>query len=64
MIDPDEIVAGRVGEIVDTYLTRITPFGFSGSALVAKKGSIVLNKGYGLADRSSAIPNTAGKVQP
>ncbi|HUU52868.1 MAG TPA: serine hydrolase domain-containing protein [Candidatus Heimdallarchaeota archaeon] len=57
-----EVVKGEVGKKLDTYLTRITPFGFSGALLVAKEGEIVLNKGYGLAIRSENVPNTSDTV--
>lgn len=57
-----EVVKGEIGKKLDTYLTRITPFGFSGTLLVAKEGEIVLNKGYGLAIRSDSVPNTADTV--
>lgn len=43
---------------LDDYLTRMTPFGFSGSVLVAKDDRIVSYKAYGLADRANKIPNT------
>ena len=56
------IVRGDLGSRLDMYLTRITPFGFSGALLVAKNGSIVLNKGYGTAVRSSNTPNDANTV--
>ncbi|MBU7030049.1 MAG: hypothetical protein HXS48_24165 [Theionarchaea archaeon] len=39
---------------LDEYLTRITPFGFSGAVLVAKNGNIFLNKGYGMPARKAA----------
>jgi CubicO group peptidase (beta-lactamase class C family) len=57
-----EIVKGEIGKKLDTYLTRITPFGFSGALLVAKEGEIVLNKGYGMAIRSDYILNTSDTV--
>ncbi len=57
-----EIVQGEIGKKLDTYLTRITPFGFSGALLVAKGGEIILNKGYGLAIRSDHVPNTSETV--
>ena len=47
----------RVKE-VDDYLTRMEAFGFSGGVVVAHKGKIVLEKGYGLADRARNIPIT------
>jgi CubicO group peptidase (beta-lactamase class C family) len=57
-----EIVKGQLGAKLDQYLTRITPFGFSGALLVAKGNDIILNKGYGLAVRSEGIPNTAETI--
>ncbi len=59
---PGEIVEGDVAKKLDIYLTRITPFGFSGALLVAKDGKIVLNKGYGMAIRSENMPNTSETV--
>jgi CubicO group peptidase (beta-lactamase class C family) len=61
-LDSAEIVKGELGAKFDQYLTRITPFGFSGALLVAKGNDIILNKGYGLAVRSEGIPNTAETV--
>jgi len=58
----DGIVKGETGKQIDLYLTRITPFGFSGTALVAKDGEILLNKGYGMAIESEGIPNSADTV--
>lgn len=57
-----EIVKGELGKKIDQYLTRITPFGFSGALLVAKKGEIILNKGYGMAIRSTRSFNTSETV--
>ena len=56
------IVQGELAQRLDDYLSRITPFGFSGAALLAKDGQIVLNKGYGLANRAEGVPNTAQTV--
>ncbi|HEY7546585.1 MAG TPA: serine hydrolase domain-containing protein [Blastocatellia bacterium] len=55
-------VVEGIGAKIDRYLTQATAFGFSGSALVAKDGRILLNKGYGFADRSRRIPITADTV--
>ena len=57
-----EIVKGELGKKLDLYLTRITPFGFSGALLVAKDGEIILNQGYGMAIRSKGIRNTSETV--
>lgn len=47
---------------LDDYLTRMQGFGFSGVALVARQGKILLSKGYGLADRAKGRPMTADTV--
>lgn len=57
-----ELAKGDPGAKLDTYLTRITPFGFSGALLAAKDGEVILNRGYGMAVRSKGIPNTAQTV--
>lgn len=57
-----EIVEGDLAEKMDLYMTRITPFGFSGALLLAKDGEVILNKGYGMAIRSENIPNTSETV--
>jgi CubicO group peptidase (beta-lactamase class C family) len=57
-----EIVEGDLAKKLDMYLTRITPFGFSGALLVAKDGKVILNKGYGMAIRSKNVPNTSETV--
>jgi CubicO group peptidase (beta-lactamase class C family) len=58
----EEIVKGGLGDKLDRYLTRITPFGFSGALLVAKDGEVVLNKGYGMAIREKGIGNSSETV--
>ncbi|HEX6385166.1 MAG TPA: serine hydrolase domain-containing protein, partial [Anaerolineae bacterium] len=62
MPDSLESVAGELGGRLDKYLTRVTPFGFSGALLVASGGEVVLNKGYGLAIRDEDVANTAETV--
>ncbi|MDQ3930520.1 MAG: beta-lactamase family protein [Chloroflexota bacterium] len=54
----EAIVAGELGGRLDTYLGRLAPFGFTGAVLVARAGEVVLNKGYGMADREGRLPNT------
>ena len=53
---------GVVGLKLDQYLSRITPFGFSGALLVAKNGKIIVNRGYGMAIREKGIGNTPETV--
>ncbi|MHC4550736.1 MAG: serine hydrolase domain-containing protein [Planctomycetota bacterium] len=48
-----------LGESLDDYLSRCEAFGFSGSALVARGGKVLLERGYGLADRDSGRSNAA-----
>jgi len=55
-------VHGPLGEALDRYLSQLEVFGFSGSALVAKDGQVVLNKGYGLADRAARRPYTSSTI--
>ncbi len=58
----ETVVSPGVGEAVDGYLTAVTPYGFSGALLVAKDGDVLLEKGYGMADAESGVPNTASTV--
>jgi CubicO group peptidase (beta-lactamase class C family) len=51
-----------LGIEIDTYMTRLSKFGFSGSILVARDGRVVLEKGYGLANRARGTPFTADTV--
>jgi CubicO group peptidase (beta-lactamase class C family) len=43
---------------IDDYFTRLSGFGFSGAVLVARNGQILIEKGYGAADRKRNIPAT------
>ena len=47
---------------IDTYLEASVKNGFSGVVLVAKKGEVILSKGYGWADRKNKIPNSPATV--
>jgi CubicO group peptidase (beta-lactamase class C family) len=62
MADGVEIMEGELAKKLDTYLTRITPFGFSGALLAVKDGKVILNKGYGMAIRSDNLANTSETV--
>ncbi len=49
-------------EKMDAYLTRLTGFGLTGAVLVAQDGKVILEKGYGLADRARKLPFTKDTV--
>jgi CubicO group peptidase (beta-lactamase class C family) len=57
-----EAVRGDVGQRLDTYLSRATPFGFAGAVLVSRDGEVQLMKGYGEAVRDQGVANTASTV--
>jgi CubicO group peptidase (beta-lactamase class C family) len=57
-----EIVSGQLGVSPDKFLTEAASQGFSGAVLVAKNQEIMLQKGYGLANRATGTPNTAHTV--
>jgi CubicO group peptidase (beta-lactamase class C family) len=54
-----EVVKGPLGMSLDRLLTALEGYGYSGSALVAQHGEVILDKGYGLADRGRNLPFTA-----
>jgi len=52
---PDPAIISRIDELITGYTEEGE---FSGSVLIAEKGFVVLNKGYGFADYEREIPNT------
>lgn len=48
-----DVVHGERGIAIDRYLTCLSEFGISGALYVAKDGEVLVEKGYGLADRAS-----------
>lgn len=61
---PKDFVADTaIARRLDSYLSRLVPFGYSGSALVAREGQVILNKGYGLADDATHTLNRSETVQ-
>jgi len=50
------IVRGEIAARVDTFLTRAALHGLSGAIVVARRGEVILRKGYGLADRERHVP--------
>jgi CubicO group peptidase (beta-lactamase class C family) len=52
--------ADPLGRAIDSYLNEIVGADwFQGSVLVARGGTVLLSKGYGLADAARGIPNTS-----
>lgn len=47
-----------IEEKISDYLSGITPFGFTGTVLIASGEKIIHSAGYGLANRSNKIENT------
>jgi CubicO group peptidase (beta-lactamase class C family) len=52
---PDPAIVSRIDELITQYTEEGE---FSGSVLIAEKGFVVLNEGYGFADYEREIPNT------
>lgn len=52
----------KLKEKIDRYLSQGIAQGFSGSVLIAKRGEIILHKGYGMANKESQIPYTVNTV--
>jgi len=55
-------VQGPAGAALDDYLRRLEAFGFSGAVLAARRGQVLLNKGYGFADEANGEPYTCDTV--
>ncbi|MFN2601858.1 MAG: serine hydrolase domain-containing protein [Gemmatimonadaceae bacterium] len=56
------IVKTPLGAKIDSTLVQAERDGFSGVALVAKNGDIILEKGYGMANRAKSIPMTPATI--
>ena len=52
---PDPVAIARIDDLITGYAEQGE---FSGSVLIAEKGFVVLNEGYGFADYDREIPNT------
>jgi CubicO group peptidase (beta-lactamase class C family) len=59
---PEFQVSGPLAQRADSVLTAAEREGFSGVALLRSAGTIVLAKGYGLANRAQRVPMTANSV--
>jgi CubicO group peptidase (beta-lactamase class C family) len=56
------IVKPPLGTQLDSAIAAAASEGFSGVALVAKNGEVILSKGYGLANRAEKIPMTPATI--
>ncbi|HKG95961.1 MAG TPA: serine hydrolase domain-containing protein [Gemmatimonadaceae bacterium] len=50
------VVRGQMGAALDQLLSRLAAYGLSGAMLVAKGDTVVLHRGYGLANRAANAP--------
>ncbi len=57
-VETPVVVSGPLGATLDDYLSRCAAFGFSGAVLVESNGTLLLVKGYGLAERETQRANT------
>ncbi len=61
LIGPDAAVSRNL----DTYMTALTDAGrFSGTVHVARGNTVLLSKGYGLANYEFSVPNTPQTIMP
>lgn len=59
---PATVVKAPIGTQIDSYLTNLSEFGYSGVMLIVKDGEVILRRGYGMADEQRRIPNTPSTV--
>ena len=52
-LPPGDVLRAGPGERADAYLTRLVPFGFSGTVMVARRDTVLLDRAYGSADRTT-----------
>ena len=57
-IDPDAVVRGPLAARIDSFMTAAASLGMEGTLLVEKDGAVILNKGYGVANRQTGAPAT------
>lgn len=49
-------------DTIDRFFTRLAALGFSGGISVVEEGELILEKGYGLADRATNLPFTPNTI--
>ncbi len=57
-----DVVQGKLGNKLHEHMTGLAKDGFSGALLVAKGNTVVIAKGYGLANREQQVPFTSTTV--
>lgn len=62
LVAPVSAADGDLSSKLEQYMSRLEKLGFSGTVLIAKDGKVVLEKGYGMADRDRKIPMSADSV--
>lgn len=61
-INQPEVIKGELAQSVHTMLKELTDQGFSGSIIVEKEGEIILEAGYGYANREKGILFTSSTI--
>jgi CubicO group peptidase (beta-lactamase class C family) len=56
------VVRTAEGARADSVLRALEADGFSGVALVARNGEVILRKGYGMADRAAGVPMSPSTI--
>src|SRR5580704_5613017 len=56
------VVTGAVGRALNERMMSLADSGFSGAVVVERSDTLVLEAGYGLANRERHIPFTAGTI--
>lgn len=58
-----EVAHSEIGRNIDRYLSAMESIGFSGAIIVSEGDSVILRKGYGMANRETRRPYTPTTVQ-
>src|SRR5581483_5222089 len=56
------VISGRAGELIDRRFESLADSGFSGALIVVRDDSILLEAGYGFANRERRVPFTAHTI--
>jgi CubicO group peptidase (beta-lactamase class C family) len=55
---PTPRVEGALARRIDRHLSRLVPFGFAGTVLMARGDTVLLHRAYGWADLADGVPET------